>query len=107
MRRIPTRIQSVSDPDTLHYNNATRKKGSREFKSNMFKETRDRFGNGNFAVVHKSEVPSNQTVLPAVWQMRQKRDAKTGKIKKCKIKKCKVRLNNIRGSRMQKGIITT
>lgn len=43
-------------------------------------------------------MPRSATVLPAVWQMRRKRDIKTGTIKKYK-----ARLN-IDGSRMQKGI---
>ena len=46
----------------------------------------------------KDEVPSTETVLPAVWQMRRKHDATTGAIKKYK-----ARLN-IDGSRMRKGM---
>ena len=46
----------------------------------------------------KDEVPSTETVLPAVWQMRRKRDAATGAIKKYK-----ARLT-IDGSRMMKGL---
>ena len=41
--------------------------------------------------------PENQTILPAVWQMKRKREAKSGKIKKYK-----ARLN-IDGSRMRYG----
>jgi hypothetical protein len=64
----------------------------------MLKELRDRqFENGNFTVVHKSEVPEGNTILPAVWQIKRKRDAKTGAMKKHK-----ARLN-INGSRIRKG----
>ena len=90
-------LKAVSDPDTMYYHQAMREKDSVEFQSSMLKEVTDQFENGNFTVVHKSEVPSDQTVLPAVWQMRRKRDAKTGEIKKYK-----ARLN-IDGSRMRKG----
>lgn len=49
--------------------------------------------------MHRSKVPEGHTVLPAVWQtMRQKRDAKTGAIKKYK-----ARLS-IDGPRMKSGI---
>ena len=89
--------KAVSDPDTLYYHQAMREDDREEFKSSMLKEVTDQFENGNFTVVHRSEVPSHQTVLPAVWQMRRKRDAKSGKIKKYK-----ARLN-IDGSRMRKG----
>jgi hypothetical protein len=74
-----------------------REKDYKEFKSSMLKEVTDQFENGNFTIVHISEVPSGETVLPAVWQMRRKRDVKTGEIKKYK-----ARLN-IDGSRMKKG----
>ena len=63
----------------------------------MLKELTDQFENGNFTVIHKDKVPKGSTILPAVWQMKRKRDAKTGAIKKHK-----ARLN-IDGSRMKKG----
>jgi hypothetical protein len=65
----------------------------------MSKEINDQFENGNFTVVqHKSKVPTDQVVLPAVWQMRRKRNARTSQMKKYK-----TRLN-IDGSRMRHGI---
>ncbi len=77
--------KAVSDPDTLYYHQAAmRKKDYEEFRTSMLKEVMDQFENGNFTIAHKSEVPSGESVLPAVWQMRQKRDAKTGEIKKYK-----------------------
>jgi hypothetical protein len=63
----------------------------------MEKEIKDQFENGNFTVIRKSEVPEGQTILPAVWQMRRMRDARTGRIKKYK-----ARLN-VDGSRMRRG----
>ncbi|KAI2496437.1 hypothetical protein MHU86_18061 [Fragilaria crotonensis] len=90
--------KATSDPDTLYYHQATKEQDKEEFENSMLKEVEDQYNNGNFSIVHKSEVPDDQTVLPAVWQMRRKRDAKTGAIKKFK-----ARLN-IDGSRMRKGV---
>ena len=90
--------KATSDPDSMYYHEAMRKTDRDEFQSAMAKETKDQFENGNFSIIHKSKVPKGQVVLPAVWQMRRKRDIRTGKIKKYK-----ARLN-IDGSRMQKGL---
>jgi Reverse transcriptase (RNA-dependent DNA polymerase) len=89
--------KAVSDPDTLYYHQAMREKDREKFRESMTKEVTDQFDNGNFTVIPKSDVPKDQTILPAVWQMRRKRDAKTGSIKKYK-----ARLN-IDGSRMKRG----
>ena len=89
--------KAVSDPDTLYYHQAMREPDRSEFESGMEKEINDQFENGNFTVIRRSEVPDGCTILPAVWQMRRKRDARTGKIKKYK-----ARLN-IDGSRMKYG----
>jgi Reverse transcriptase (RNA-dependent DNA polymerase) len=64
----------------------------------MMKEIKDhQFDYGNFTVINTTEIPEGETVLPAVWQMRRKRDARMGGIEKYK-----ARLN-IDGPRMQKG----
>jgi hypothetical protein len=68
-----------------------------KFQESMAKEVTDQFNNGNFTVIPRSEVPKGKTILPAVWQMRRKRDAKDGSIKKYK-----ARLK-IDGSRMKRG----
>jgi hypothetical protein len=70
----------------------------KQFVKAMKKEAQDQFENGNFTVMHKSKLPKGATVLPAVWQMKRKRDTKTQRAKKHK-----ARLN-IDGSRMKKGI---
>lgn len=89
--------KAVSDPDTLYYHQAMKEPDRKEFETGMEKEIKDQFENGNFTVIRKSEVPEGHTILPAVWQMRRKRDARTGEIKKYK-----ARLN-IDGSRMRYG----
>jgi hypothetical protein len=71
---------------------------SDKFKEAMLKEVKDQMENGNFTVVPISKVPKGKTILPAVWQMRRKRDIRTREVKKYK-----ARLN-IDGSRMQQGI---
>jgi hypothetical protein len=89
--------KAVSDPDTLYYHQAMREPDRKEFESGMEKEINDQFENGSFTVILRSEVPDGCIILPAVWQMRRKRDARTGRIKKYK-----ARLN-IDGSRMKYG----
>ena len=73
-------LKAVSDPDTLYYHEAMREEDSEDFKTSMLKELTDQFEDGNFTVIKKSEVPEGNIVLPAVWQMKRKRDAKTGAI---------------------------
>ena len=90
--------KTTADPDTLYYHEACKQHDKKEFFNAMQKEIDDRMKDNNFSIVHKSEVPKDATILPAVWQLRRKRDIKTRKIKKYK-----ARLN-IDGSRMQKGI---
>ena len=90
--------KATSDPDTMYHHEAMREPDREHFKQAMIKEVKDQMDNGNFTIVHKSEVPKGKTILPAVWQMKRKRDIKTRQVKKYK-----ARLN-IDGSRMQKGI---
>ncbi|KAI2500897.1 hypothetical protein MHU86_13558 [Fragilaria crotonensis] len=68
-----------------------------KFKESMVKEVTDQANNVNFTIIPKSEAPKGQTILPAVWQMKRKRDAKDGSA----IKKYKARLN-IDGARMKR-----
>ena len=85
------------DPDTMYYHQAMQQPDRDEFKAAMTKEVEDQFSNGNFEIVLRKSVPKGSTILPAVWQMRRKRDIITGAIRKYK-----ARLN-IDGSRMKKG----
>ena len=63
----------------------------------MTKEWNDQVMNGNFTMISRSQLPQDATVLPAVWQMKRKRNIKSGEVKKYK-----ARLN-IDGSKMIKG----
>ena len=90
--------KATADPDTMYMHEAMREKDADKFKEAMTKEVEDQLGNGNFTIIPKSQVPKGKIILPAVWQMRRKRDIRTREIKKYK-----ARLN-IDGSRMVKGI---
>ena len=97
--RTPLHIlKATTDPDTMYLHQAMKEPDAEEFKKAMQKEWDDQLSNGNFTIHHCSEVPEGATVLPAVWQMKRKRDIKTRRIKKYK-----ARLN-IDGSRMRPGI---
>ena len=89
--------KAVSDPDTMYLHQALKEDDKDEFIKAMRKEIHDQSENGNFSVIHKSQVPEVKNALPVVWQMKRKRDIRTREIKKYK-----ARLN-IDGSRMKPG----
>ena len=94
----PMAFKASSDPDIMYMHEAMKRPDKKEFITAMQKEVEDQMMNGNFSIVHKSSVPKDKVILPAVWQMRRKRDIKTRQVKKYK-----ARLN-IDGSRMKHGI---
>jgi len=89
--------KAVSDPDTLYHHQAMKEPDADKFREAMVKEVQDQLTNGNFTILLRSKLPKGATVLPAVWQMKRKRDIRTRAIKKYK-----ARLN-IDGSRMKPG----
>ena len=89
--------KATSDPDTMYMHEAMREKDAEQFKAAMVKEVKDQMDGKVFSLVPKSQVPKDKVILPAVWQMRRKRDIKTKEVKKYK-----ARLN-IDGSKMIKG----
>ena len=97
-REDPLHIYKASaDPDTLYHHEAMKQKDASEFRKAMSKEWVDQLKNGNFTIMLKSNLPEGAVVLPAVWQMRRKRDISTGLVKKYK-----ARLN-LDGSRIVRG----
>ena len=90
--------KAVADPDTMYLHQAMKEPDRKEFLKAMQKEVEDQYNNNNFSVINRSQVPKDKSILPAVWQMKRKRD-----IKSRKIKKYKARLN-IDGSRMRHGV---
>ena len=88
--------KATADPDTMYHHQAMREHDRKQFLQAMKKEVHDQMENGNFSIVKRSQVPKGKPVLPAVWQMKRKRDIKTRAITKWK-----ARLN-VDGSRMVK-----
>ena len=76
--------KATTDPDTMYLHEALREKDKKQFLDAMEKEVSDQLQNGNFTIMHKNNVPPNKTILPAVWQMKRKRDIHSRKVKKCK-----------------------
>ena len=82
----------------MYLHQAMKQPDKKEFVDAMVKEVETHLDKGNFSVIHKSMVPKGSKILPMVWQMKRKRDIKTGKIKKHK-----ARLN-VDGSKTTHGI---
>ena len=91
-------MKATSDPDTMYMHEAMREPDKEHFKKAMKKEWNDQLSNGNFVVRHKSEIPKSTTILPAVWQMKRKRDIISRAVKKYKARM------NIDGSKMRPGV---
>ena len=90
--------KASTDPDTMYMHEAMREPDKVKFLKAMEKEVEDQIKNGNYSIVNKNDVPKSSTILPAVWQMKRKRDIKTREVKKYK-----ARLN-IDGLKMRPGV---
>ena len=90
-------FKAKADPDTLYLHEALREPDKQKFIEAMEKEIDSQVEMGVYQIIRKDQVPKGATVLPAVWQLRRKRDIRTGEIKKYKAR-C-----NIDGSKMIKG----
>ena len=93
-RTDPMAYKATTDPDTMYWHQAMKEPDRDEFVKASIKEVDDQINNGIFSIVPATEVPKGVKPLPAVWQMKRKRD-----IRSRKVKKWKARLN-IDGSRM-------
>jgi len=85
------------DPDTMYLHQAMKEPDKDKFISAMVEEMDAQLKGGNFLLILMSKVPKGTTTLPAVWQMKCKRQIQTHKIYKWK-----ARLN-IDGSHRVKG----
>ena len=74
--------KATSDPDSMYLHQAMKEPYRSNFLTAMLQEVTDQVKNENFTVVKRNQVPKDSTILPCVWQMRQKRDIITRKIKK-------------------------
>ena len=63
-----------ADPDTLYLHEAMEEKYWPHFRTVIQKEINDRMEDNNFSIIHKSKIPTTTTVLPAIWQLKRKRD---------------------------------
>jgi hypothetical protein len=90
-------MKAKADPDTLYLHEARKQPDWSEFEEAMQMEIEQQVNLGIYEIVETSTVPEGATILNAVWQLRRKRDARTGAIKKYKAR-C-----NIDGSKMKQG----
>jgi hypothetical protein len=90
-------MKATADPDTLYLHEARRQPDWDNFAEAMQHEIEQQVSTGLYTITKRGKVPEGATILPAVWQMRRKRDVRTGKVKKYKAR-C-----NIDGSRMRHG----
>ena len=77
-------ITAYADPDTMQWREARRKPNRDDFKRADQEEWNGQYGNENFSIIHKMEIPEGGIVLPGVWAMRCKRIIKTSRVKKHK-----------------------
>ena len=71
--------KATADPDTMY-----KQEDKAEVLKTMVKKMLDQLENGNFTLIKRSQVPEGEKILPAIWQMKRKRDIKTRKVKKYK-----------------------
>jgi hypothetical protein len=76
--------KATVDPDTMYLHQARKQNDWEEFREAMRKEIDDRVKGDNFEIIERHKVPTGTEVLPAVWQLRRKRDIKTQEVKKYK-----------------------
>jgi hypothetical protein len=91
-------MKAKADPDTLYLHEARQQPDWEHFSDAMVEEVEGQVHGGVYTIVKRSDLPEGAIVLPAVWQLRRKRDVRTGKVKKYKAR------NNIDGSRMKAGV---
>jgi hypothetical protein len=68
----------------MYWNQAMSAPDADEFRLAMNKEAEAHTKNKNWRIVQRSEIPSEHTVLPAVWAMRRKRHISTQQVYKWK-----------------------
>ena len=94
----PFAFAASSDPDVMYIKEAMKAEDSEHFVTAMQQEVKAHIDNKNWMIIHKSLVPANRKILPAVWAFRRKRDIATRKVYKWK-----ARLN-VHGGKQVKGL---
>jgi histone deacetylase 1/2 len=87
-----------ADPDTMYLHEAMRQPDRLQFIEAMKKEVEDHSNNGNWQIVHRSNIPKHFQILPAVWSMKRKRRIATREVYKWK-----ARLT-VHGGKQTKGV---
>jgi len=87
-----------ADPDTMYWHEAMREPDRDKFIEAAQKEIDDHLDSETFEVMRRSDLPEGAAVMPAVWQMKRKRDIKTQEVYKWKGR------INIDGSKQIKGV---
>ena len=75
-------FKAKADPDTLYYHEAMRQPDWQHFQQAMELEIEQQVAGGIYGYVKRTKVPEGATILPAVWQLRRKRDVRTNEVKK-------------------------
>ena len=65
--------KATSDPDSMYLHKSMKEPDRANFLTAMLQKVTDQVKNENFMVVKRNQVPKDSTILPCVWQMRQKR----------------------------------
>ena len=78
----------------MYWHQAMKEPDRDKFVTARIKEVNDQISNGIFLILPATDVPKRVKLLPAVWQMKRKRDICSWKVKKWKA------CLNIDGSRM-------
>jgi hypothetical protein len=76
-------LAASSDP-VLYMKAAMAADDSQRFVSAMQEEIQAHVRDKNWIIMHKSSLPDNRMILPAVWAFRRKRDKVTRKVYKWK-----------------------
>jgi hypothetical protein len=66
-------MKSITDPDTLYLWQARKEPDFPKFMEAMQKEIDAHTKGGHWKIMRRSELPSEATVLPAVWSMKRQR----------------------------------
>ena len=64
--------KATSDPYSMYLHQAMKEPDRANFLTAMLQKVTDQVKNENFMVVKRNQVPKDSTILPCVWQMRQK-----------------------------------
>ena len=84
---IPTHSMAYlakNSADTMYFDQTISQPDRNQFIQAIVKEVNDHIDHKHWRLIHISEVPEDQKVLPSVWSMKRKRDIKTQEVRKWK-----------------------